>query len=353
LLKELFFSKKTKGIRKRMNRQNNNISRKMGQQENNSWDDTDMLLRPEDSALFGKISDYMTGCLDIEDVKSDPLFKETYEAAGEMTSGFDHNAPVHKAHSKFISENIPGENEEKMLADEISDIESENRKNDLANITASWVREWNEKKKNRISVDSKSEERKEFVANSIADAESDSESDTKKVSRKTIFARFTLPAAAAVIGAIFLVKLLLPSYNPDKLFIKYYEPIRAISPVTRSADAVETGSYASAIENYNNKNYQAAVAGFSDAILKDPLDISPRFFLGITQMALGNYGQAENVLEDVIGRQSEYAKEARWYLGLAYIKTGNKDKASVCFGILAQWPGFYSDRAEEILRRLK
>jgi TolA-binding protein len=340
-----------------MNGQKGNISGKTGQQENNSRTDTDMLHSAEDSALFGKIGDYMLGCLDIEDVKSDPSFKETDDAAREMISVFDHKAPVHRAYSKFIRENIPGENEEKKLTDEINAIIGESRKNDVGNITAAWVREWDEKDQNIEKRDAKSEERKEFITNSLeepgSEYERNADAKNKKLSKKTIFARFALPAAAAVIGALFLIKLLLPSYNPDNLFTKYYEPMSAISPITRSADAGETNSYSSAIESYNSKKYQAAIAGFSAAVLKDPLNISPRFFLGITQMALGNYEQAENILEDVTGSQSEYTKEARWYLGLAYIKTGNKEKALRCFEILAQSPGFYSDRAEKILRRLR
>jgi hypothetical protein len=340
-----------------MSRQNGNISGKKGQQENNSWDNKDILLNPEDSALFGKISDYMRGCLDIEEVKSDPLYKETDDAAREMISGFDNKAPMHMPYAKFISENITGENEEEKLADEINDIKRESTENDPGKITAGWVREWDEKRLNGVSPDAMSDERKEFITNALVEAESDFErsahAGNRKSLKKIFSARFALPAAAALIGAFFLIKLLLPSGDPDKLFAKYYEPVSAISPVTRSADAGETNSYASAIESYNNKKYQAAAIAFSDAIMKDPLNISPRFLMGITQMELGNYDQAENILENVISRQGEYIKEARWYLGLAYIKTGNTQKAHECFEILAQSPGFYSDRAEKILRRLR
>ena len=75
--------------------------------------------------------------------------------------------------------------------------------------------------------------------------------------------------------------------------------------------------------------------------------------MGISQMELGNYDQAVKMLEDVVSRQGEYLKEARWYLGLAYIKTGNTEKAAGCFEILAGTPGYYNLRAREILRRLR
>ncbi len=81
--------------------------------------------------------------------------------------------------------------------------------------------------------------------------------------------------------------------------------------------------------------------------------VTPRFFLGMTHLALGNYNQALNLLESVADKQGEYSKEARWYLGLVYLKEGDKDKASDCFKYLAKSSDYYSERAEKILRRLK
>ena len=333
-----------------------NIDGKNGQQGDNTWAGTDILLNPGDSVLLGKISDYMRGSLDIEDVKNDPLFKEADHAAGTLTSGFDHEAPVHEAYTKIIWENISGENEEEKLAAEINDIKSESSKNDIDTITAGWVKEYN-RKHTGLNPDTESEERRAFITDSFEEPKIDyvlnPDAGNKKPFRKTILARFALPAAAAVIGAVFLLRLLLPSHDPDKIFAKYYEPVSAISPVTRDANATGANSYTSAIESYNSKNYRAAERGFADAIQQDPMNISARFFMGITQIALGNYDQAETMLEDVISRQGEYVKEARWYLGLAYIKTGNPEKASGCFTILAQSPGYYSGRAEKILRRLR
>jgi tetratricopeptide (TPR) repeat protein len=264
---------------------------------------------------------------------------------------------VHQENNSRDDSGMPLKPEDKKLADEISDIKNESNRNDIDKITAGWVREWDEKQLNRISPDVMSDERKEYITNALVEAENDFERKAharkRKPLKKIFLARYVLSAAAVLTGALFLIKMLLPSGNPDMLFNKYYEPISAISPVTRSADAGGTNSYASAIESYNNKNYQAAAAGFSDAILKDPLNSSPRFFLGITRIALGNYEQAENMLEEVILNQGEYEKEANWYLGLAYLKTGDSEKAEDCFELLAQSPGFYRDRAEKILRRLR
>jgi TolA-binding protein len=253
------------------------------------------------------------------------------------------------------SRNINGNYEEADLEDEINDIRLESSKKDTGKVTAEWVKEWHEKRQKNAGTDDRSRERKDYILNALAetDGEMNGRTETKKSSGRSLFLRYALPAAAAITGALILIKSLLPSWDQDRLFTKYYEPLSAISPVTRSADADASENYTSAIENYNNHNYQAAALGFSNVIQQDTLNIPPRFFMGINQMALGNYDQAVNMLEDVVNRQGEYLKEARWYLGLAYIKTGNPEKASGCFEILAGSPGYYSGRARDILRRLR
>jgi len=99
--------------------------------------------------------------------------------------------------------------------------------------------------------------------------------------------------------------------------------------------------------------YQVATAGFSEAILNDPASGSSRFFLGITYIAMNEFNQAIDMLDGVANQQGDYTKDARWYLGLAYLKTGNKAKASECFELLAQTSGFYRKRSERTLRLLK
>jgi tetratricopeptide (TPR) repeat protein len=123
--------------------------------------------------------------------------------------------------------------------------------------------------------------------------------------------------------------------------------------VTRSLNTIGNEAFESALDSYREGNYQVATAGFSEAILNDPASGSSRFFLGITYIAMNDFSQAVNILYGVANQQGEYSKEARWYLGLAYLKTGNKAKASECFELLAQTSEFYRERSEKILRRLK
>ena len=71
---------------------------------------------------------------------------------------------------------------------------------------------------------------------------------------------------------------------------------------------------------------QGCNAGFRKYSEKDPSSESARFLLGMSQLALQNYNQTINLLTAVSDDSGEYGKEARWYLGLSYLKTGNKAK---------------------------
>ena len=309
--------------------------------------DEDIISDNGDSTLFKNISEFMKGHLDIEDVKSDPSFSGIKEDVKKMMLDYNQNISRNKDNEKFIRETLSGEVTDKDLDEEISNIKKEIGDNNLNKITSEWVNEWHKKKQSIGTPDPNTEERKNFVERSI-------KSEVHKPVKMNPFNfRYASLLAAALIGAFILIRTLLPSGNPDVIFDSYYKPFDAISPVTRSMNNNETDIYSLAIGSYKTGDYHRAAREFSEIILKDPTVVSPRFFMGLTQLALKNYDQTINLLSGVIDDSGEYSKEAKWYLGLTYLKSGNKPKAVECFEYLAKSTGFYSERSEAILRRLK
>jgi len=309
--------------------------------------DEDIMADNDDSALFKTISEFMKGRLDIEDVKNDPSYSRTKEDVKEMILDYNQNISGNKDNEKFIREIFSGVVTDENLNDEISHIEKEIGENKLNEITSDWVKEWHEKKQSIGVSDPNTEERRDFITRSI-------KSEVHEpVKMKPLYIRYTSLLAAALIGAFIIIRTLLPSGNPDKIFDSYYKPFDAISPVTRSMNNNETDIYSLAIGSYKTGDYDRAAREFSEIILKDPAVVSPRFFMGLTQLALKNYDQTINLLSGVVNESGEYVKEARWYLGLTYLKSGNKPKAVECFEYLSKSTGFYSEWSEAILRRLK
>jgi TolA-binding protein len=324
----------------------------------NSWDDPgfEMLQAPGDSDLFGKISDFMKGLSDIEDVKNDPAYTAANGEAMMMISEYQRKMAHDKEIENFILGSMTEESPEEKLRNEISQIKEEIGRNNINVISTEWVKEWNEKKQKKNSKDAGTEEIRNFIAGAIKEGIS-SERHTVERKRRlfdlSIATRYTSLAAAAVIAAVLLIRSLIPSDDPQKIFSKYYEPFDAASSVTRGTVTDESKVLTGAIANYKSGEYQAAASGFTIAMFSGTESISAIFYLGITELELGNYDRAINLLNKVANQKNTYAKEAAWYLGLAYIKSGNKIKASEYFELLSRSEGFYSSRSENILRLLR
>jgi TolA-binding protein len=342
-------------MNKRIRYINNKSGDVAGNRAGNLFDD-DLMFGSDDAALFDVISEYMKGSLDAEDVKNDSSLSVTKEVVEKMISDYNGNISKNRDNEKFIREILSGEESEKNLLGEISLIRKEIGENKLEEITAEWVKDWQAKKQGK-AVDAKSEERRDFITSSIKSEATEPlkilHEGRKKGSRRTLFVRYGSLSAAAVLGTFLVIRTLFPAYNPDKIFNSFYKPFDAVSPVTRSMNNNEADLFSLAIGSYKTGDYDRAAREFSETILKDPSVVSPRFFMGITQLALKNYDQTITLLTGVVSDSGEYTKEASWYLGLTYLKTGNKTKASECFEYLAKTQGFYRERAENILRRLK
>jgi TolA-binding protein len=274
-----------------------------------------------------------------------------------MISDYRANRTNNTSNKNFVRDNFTVTNPERKISEEISNIKFEIHRSHVNVLTAGWVKEWHEKKKKDILKDSKSKEIRDFVTSSLESENVEPEIKLNKKEgsgiKRSLLIRYISLSAAAVIGVFILIRTLLPSSDPEKLYKSYYKPFNVISAITRGATGNSQDEYSASLEKYRLGDYQTAAAGFSSILLNDTSIIAPRFFMGITQMAMGKYSQAVSMLSGIARRSGEYRKETIWYLGLSYLKTGEKTKAVKCFDLLAQSPGFYSEPSTEILRRLK
>jgi len=245
---------------------------------------------------------------------------------------------------------------EEITSGDIMAVKKEIGGSKVDEIAAEWVRDWSERGQKNAGKDSKASEIRDFITSSleIKTPESGMILPGKgKGLTRSLLIRYISLSAAAVTGIIILISSLLPSPDPIRLFNAFYEPFNIISPVTRGMIPGEQNNITDAVKYYKAGDYQQAALGFSVSRSKDTSDISLRFYLGITHLALGNNDQAIDLLNGVTDGSGEFMKEACWYLGLACLKSGEKERASEYFKLLAQVPGFYGERSEKLLRRLK
>jgi len=304
--------------RKRLNKKQNPASKSLNSESPaDPWADAEfeMSLAPGDSGLFERITRSMKGLAQKE------------------------NKPADK-----ISDN--------KLNNETDLIKLEIREHNLDEQISEWITEWSVREN---AGDEKRKEIRDFVERSLPAEEElkpakPVRSGTRSSARSILI---TVTSIAAVItGAFFLIRLLFPA-DPKKIFSEFYEPFPVISALTRSQSNTEFNDFIKATESYRLKDYKAAAAGFAKGMQVAKTSLASAFCLGITKLESGDYSGAAVLLDSVADLRSEFAKEATWYLGLAYIRSGNIPEAAECFKQLSQSPGFYSERSQKILRRLK
>ena len=243
------------------------------------------------------------------------------------------------------------------MSEEIEQIKEEINEYEIDQISEKWVSDWNDRNHSDEILNEGTRGMRDYITASLEYESKNSEPPTenKKLSnRKGVrVICISLLLTAAMIASFYVLKVLIPLNNTEKLYNRFYEPMSAFSPVTRNINTDLMEKFTEAVTMYKYGEYQAAASGFSDLIQQDSSSTVIQFFAGLTQMEVGNYSRASVLLSSVTELSSDYQKDAQWYLGLSFLKTGEKPKAISCFEVLAGAEGFYQKKARNLLRRLK
>ena len=316
----------------------------------------DQLLR--ENIVFNQFNKYMQARYDLEDVKNDPALHLINPYVKEILSGYDTYQEKYDNQRQFVLDSLEDENlPDRNLIKEITEIKQEIDDSEINRISEKWVEEWNQRAPEAGTPDKKTDEKRHYITSSL-EPDNDypgSATEYRRISKhKGIrLMRISALAAAALIALFFGFRVLLPSSDPDKIYKSYYRTMPVFSPVIRNVNDVMQMKYTDAVEMYKQGNYQAAASEFASLMKQDSSVTVLRFFAGITQIEVGNYSMAAELLSYVADSTSDYRKDAEWYLGLSCLKTGDRSKAVSCFEDLADSEGYYQNRAKNLLRRLK
>lgn len=300
-------------------------------------------FRVNDPVLDAMIKSHKRALADLDEINSDPYLSEMRKHVSTMMSEADIESTVFERNKKYVRNSLSNE---KINPEELKDIRIEIKESDINSVTVEWVNEWHRKKQAEVTLPKETQEREKFILDSIAAPVQEDKDKPVKIS----YRRFAYMAAAAVIGLMLLISTLTPSSSPEKIFSKYYESFPAVTSVTRGNGIPDQSSYEKGIAYYKEGRYPEAAAEFRQALEENNASL---FFLGLSELENNNTDQAIAALRLAAEKQAVFNKETSWYLGLAYLKKGNKSEAAKCFGTLAGNEGFYGKRAAKILRRLK
>ncbi len=165
------------------------------------------------------------------------------------------------------------------------------------------------------------------------------------------FRPWAVGIAATVVLAVVSILLWPRPTGPQELFAQYFEPYpNVIMPTVRGDLEPDTTLMAKAYRAYDSGDYEKAIRFFEQVGTKDE---GVYLYLGNSYLAIDSTEKAIVCFEKVISDFDVFDEQAEWYLGMAYLKTGDLKEAKSLLSIIATKEGPYKIKAERVLPNLK
>jgi tetratricopeptide (TPR) repeat protein len=164
-------------------------------------------------------------------------------------------------------------------------------------------------------------------------------------------------AAVASLAALIMIGTGLYFYShrtipAEELFATYYEQYDGLMNV-RSSTSQMTEMLVMAMQKYEEQEFESALLLFETVLATDNDNITSMFYSGISFMETKRFNVAEKSFAGVIEHDDNlFIEHAEWYLGLCYLKTGEKDQAKKLFALIADSDSYYRKSASRIMRNL-
>lgn len=135
-----------------------------------------------------------------------------------------------------------------------------------------------------------------------------------------------------------------------EIFNEFFIPFENV--LTTRAEQSNDSELLKAMSLYSNGDYKNASVLFKRLLKKNPSDPVINFYYGISELAQENLEGSKKIFKKIILNDKDLLKElARWYLGLAYLKSGNTKSAKKHFESLSAKSSLWD--SEKILQRIK
>jgi len=159
-------------------------------------------------------------------------------------------------------------------------------------------------------------------------------------------------SAAAVIVLLIAVKFLFPSQQQtsEQLFTSYFKAYpNMFEPTLRGTNEITNRT--EAFQAYEHGDYQKASLLFSE-LLKENREPGMLLLLSNANLMLGQVSEAQKNLVTLIEESDELDIQAKWYLSLSYLKSGDKENARKMLKELGETEISYASKAKELLEKV-
>jgi hypothetical protein len=167
--------------------------------------------------------------------------------------------------------------------------------------------------------------------------------------RKMVYAA----VAASLIIVLSISGLLSRESSRGELYQKFYTAYPTTG-INRSSDQTTNQTLSSALQKFDNQDYETALSLLQEVITRDENNMVGHFYAGLSLQETGKYENAIQEYETVmIDKDNLFVEQANWYIGLCYLQTNENKKAYKQFKKIAKSEGFYQEKAQAILRKIK
>ncbi|MBL7856997.1 MAG: tetratricopeptide repeat protein [Cyclobacteriaceae bacterium] len=161
--------------------------------------------------------------------------------------------------------------------------------------------------------------------------------------------RWYYAAAASLICALGVWVYQSTSQSPEKLYLAYFKPYVSIEATTRSN--INPTERTVAFQAYEQGDYKLAATLFK-SLLAENKEPGILLLLGNANLMLDNTTEAKNNFITLYTEFDDYDIQAKWYLGLCYLKSGDVEKARTIWKELGETEISYAIKAKELLKKV-
>jgi len=165
--------------------------------------------------------------------------------------------------------------------------------------------------------------------------------------------RIVLSTVAASLILLLGITGIMSRQAQDDVYQKFYTKYEATG-IVRSANLTANKTLSEALQKFENQDYNAALNLFTEVIARDQNNMVGHFYTGVSLQETGKYQNAIKEYETVIiDKDNLFTEQAEWYIGLCYLQTNENKKAYKQFKKIAKNEGFYQQKAQSILNKIK
>jgi len=159
-------------------------------------------------------------------------------------------------------------------------------------------------------------------------------------------------AAAAITGTLVTLAVLLSRPNdPEQLFQSYFTPYpNVFDPTVRGEQT--SPLHSEAFQDYEQGHY-AKAADELGALYKEHPDPGVLMLLGNANLMAGRVEEAKQNFITLNDKFDSLDLQAKWYLSLCYLKTGDMEPARKILRELGETDISYASKARELLEKVK